>query len=434
MLHDLRISCLFMVVLGLVTSRGIGAEYSVRVDDSEPLLAEATLVMPLSNGQARTLVLNGAARGLQGQVSDVRGDDTVLAAADAGRWVVPPECGTVTWKIHFEDAAAGPVQAASQRCVFFREQRWWLISEPTSLLRLEGANEESTLRLQPNGMSHLGATPAGQNRWRVPAPGQAPEYFVVGHVKPQEFDIDGFRVCYVSDNARRVGQLRMQDRHAAAFRYLLKLFPQVANVPQAEKRLMVVWIGVDAKSRFIGGASGSRSFIANYIYGETALQDDYVAASLMVVAHEQFHQLTALCIQRATPLPIWVNEGLAQYYGLKTLSHSGLGLATVTRARQRFIAPDRPVEKGLVELSRQFEQGDRSVYPLFYSQGSTFWSEIDQALIRATGGAKSLDDFLPVILRATFDEEHAIPEALLASLRKVAGDRLDTLVRKYVGS
>lgn len=409
-------------------------EYSVRVDDSNALQAEATLLLPPGNGQPRALVLYGVGRGLQTQVSDVRGDEVPLAMSEKGRWLAPANCRTVTWTIHFQDSAAAPIQAASQQCVFLRDQRWWLISESTALLRLEGQNRESTIRLGPKDVFHLGAMPSGQDRWRIPAPGQAPEFFVVGHAKSQQKDIDGFRVFYVADNAQRIEHLGMQDRHTKAFRYLVKLFPQSASVPAAEKRLMIVWIGVDADSRYIGGASGSRSFIANYVYGDPERNDDYIAASLMVVAHEQFHQLTALCIQPETSLPTWVNEGLAQYYGLKSLSHCGLSLTTVARARDRFIDPERTVVNGLAELSRRFNQGDRSVYPLFYSQGSTFWFEIDQAVQQESRGEQSLDGFLPALFRTAFDKQGTIPESLLGPLRNVIGDRLDGLVQKYVGS
>ncbi len=257
----------------------------------------------------------------------------------------------------------------------------------------------------------------------------------MGHNNAQEIDIDGFCVTYVPDDSQRIGRLGIQERHVAAFRYLLRLFPQSVNAPKAEKRLMVVWIGVDAASRYVGGAAGNRSFIANYVYGEPTRIDDYAAASLMVAAHEQFHQLTALCIQHDTSLPTWVNESLAQYYGLKTLAHCGLPMAVSTRARERFIAPDRAVEKGLAELSRQYQRGDRSVYPLFYSQGATFWAEIDQALCDETGGEKSLDDFLPILFRANFDDQtRPIPETLSTPLREVIGDRLDDLLEQYVGS
>ena len=111
-----------------------------------------------------------------------------------------------------------------------------------------------------------------------------------------------------------------------------------------------------------------------------------------------------------------------------------LPMTVTTQARERFIAPGRTVERGLTELSRQYQRGDRNVYPLFYSQGATFWTEIDQALCVETGGEKSLDGFLPILFRANFDKQTLpIPETLSIPLREAIGNRLDDLLQQYVG-
>ena len=100
---------------------------------------------------------------------------------------------------------------------------------------------------------------------------------------------------------------------------------------------------------------------------------------------------------------------------------------------QRFIAPDREVKKGLAELARDFSKGDRSVYPLFYSQGATFWAEIDKAITEATGGKQTLGDLLPILFQSKYDDASAFPPKVLASLRETLGDRLAPILDKYVG-
>ena len=148
-----------------------------------------------------------------------------------------------------------------------------------------------------------------------------------------------------------------------------------------KRRLLIFWIGVSKENRQFGGAAGSRSFLANYIIGQANSSD--IAMNLMVIAHEQFHQLTELCVPEDVSLPVWVNESLAQYYGLKSLSHINLPPESVSITRKRFIDPKREIEHGLVELSRKYKQGDRTVYPLFYSQGATFWADVDRELSAA---------------------------------------------------
>jgi hypothetical protein len=423
---------LLMPVL-FVTS-ALGADYIVRVGNDNPFVAQAILRLPPSNGELRKLTLRGVGWGLQSQVSEVRGEISLLASPSDGQWIAPADCKTVSWKIHFRDSVAGPVNASVQENVYFRNGRWWLISEPTALLRLQGTLNESSLTLKPESMFQIGATPRENNRWRIPAPNEAPEFFVVGHAKPLEIVVDGFRIIYVADNSQRVAKLGLRTGHVAAFRYLLKLFPQSVDVPKSERRLLVVWIGIDAVNHHFGGAAGSRSFVANYLCGQLNGSDDHAASSLMVVAHEQFHQLTDLCIHRDLSMPIWINESLAQYFGLKALSSSGLPPHAVSRIRQRFIDPDRVVETGLAELSRKFKHGDRSVYPLFYSQGATFWAEVDRDVSAETGGDKSLDDFLPILLRSEFDDSGVLPKTFLDDLREAIGVRMDNLLQEYVGS
>lgn len=406
--------------------------YQVHLDADNTLIAEVVLDLPPSTGNPRTLTLRGVAMGLKQQVSDVRGDDKLLENPKAGTWIAPADCKTVRWKIHFQSSFAGPVIASQQRNVYFRNGRWWLISEPSSLLRISETTFESTLAFKPKALFQIGAMPCKANRWRVPESTHAPEFFAVGRVKPEKTEVDGFQVFHVADNANQVEKLGLKTAHAEALRYLLKLFPQSVDVPESERRLLIFWLGVSADNRQLGGAAGSRSFMANYIVGQTSSSD--IAMNLMVIAHEQFHQLTDLCVQEDVSLPVWVNESLAQYYGLKSLSHINLPAEAVSKARNRFIDPKREIKHRLVELSRKYQQGDRSVYPMFYSQGATFWADIDHELSAATAGTKSLDDFLPIIFQAKFDETATLPQSILEPLRRAIGDKLDGLLQKYVGT
>ncbi len=154
----------------------------------------------------------------------------------------------------------------------------------------------------------------------------------------------------------------------------------------------------------------------------------------MVIAHEQFHQLTDLVAEDRVSRPVWVNESLAQYFGLKAIERSGLPQSSLAHIRNRFIEPDRKVEVPLLTLSRRYAAGDRSVYPLFYSQGATFWAELDRVLSEGSRGQQTLGDLLPALLQLEFDEAGMLPEPFLSRLRSVAGSKIDELVLRFVGS
>ena len=124
--------------------------------------------------------------------------------------------------MHFQSSFVGPVIASQQRNVYFRNERWWLISEPSSLLRVSGTSFESTIAFKPKTLFQIGAMPFKTNRWWVPKPKQAPEFFAVGHVKPARTEVEGFQIFHVADNANQVEKLGLKTAHAEAFRYLLK--------------------------------------------------------------------------------------------------------------------------------------------------------------------------------------------------------------------
>lgn len=88
---------------------------------------------------------------------------------------------------------------------------------------------------------------------------------------------------------------------------------------------------------------------------------------------------------------------------------------------------------GLLELERRHAAQDRSAYPLFYSQGATFWAEIDNALRTISAGANDLDALIPGLLNMSMEPGARLPAAFVARLRTDLGARADELLAKYVG-
>ena len=154
--------------------------------------------------------------------------------------------------------------------------------------------------------------------------------------------------------------------------------------------------------------------------------------TLAIVAHEQFHQLVDIARGRLAPLPVWLSESLAQYYGLKALLRTG-DSKYVRAVRRDFINPSRNVTAGLVELNRRYEAGDRAGYDRFYTQGATLWNAIDSAIVAATSGRQSLDDYVKDILLSPIPKNGTLPAVFVERLRSVAGSEIDRIIAKYVG-
>lgn len=92
------------------------------------------------------------------------------------------------------------------------------------------------------------------------------------------------------------------------------------------------------------------------------------------------------------------------------------------------------MDVGLLELDRRNAAGDRSAYGQFYTQGATFWATLDAAISGASNGARSLDDYVMMILRTENPKDAPLPKAFVHEMRKVLGGQFDALFSKYVGT
>lgn len=408
--------------------------YTVKTAGTPPQELVVTLTLPSNDGQARKLAVRGAAWGLKSQVRAPRCGETPLRQEKAGSWVAPGSCREVTWSVTAKRVLDGTVDVSKQASLVFTSPRWFLLSEPTSLLRIVDDTQRSTLSVSTGSAraKGLGATPAGEGRWRVPSTNNAPEFFVVGNIAPRTRSIGPFQVRYVADDSDRVDRLGLEAIHEQALQYLARLLPPPAALPLNERMLLVVWIGIDDRHGRAGGAAGSRSFVANYVFGEAETDSLNAARTLTILAHEQFHQLADLVRGPLPPFPVWLGESLAHYYGLKALAQASSGPAAAS-VRAQVIDPTRPVNFGLLELDRRHAAKDPSAYPLFYEQGAAFWAEIDKALRIHSADSNDLDALIPDLLRSNVEEGGRLPKAFVASLRIRLGARADELLAKYVG-
>ena len=428
---------LFVVAFVLLASisTAVASEYEVRElgRDSANLLV--TLKLPRQSQRVRELVSRAQFLGLKSQILSPRCGKNLLRQRPVGVWAVPIGCTEVMWTVRAQRAVDGKVDVSAQSSVKFRNPPWFIFSEATSLLRLRDEDEPSTITMRGKSkhFSGIGATEISDNVWRVPSLGNAPEFYALGEVRPTTRNVGPFVVRYVADDRARVAGLGLGNLHEQALEFLANVVPPAAALPPAERSLLVVWIGIDEAAGRAGGAAGSRSFVANYVVGKSENEALNAARTLAILAHEQFHQLSDLARGSLPPLPTWLNESLAHYYGLKALQKAASSSASHS-VYKRFIDPARPVTTGLLEFNRRYAANDRSVYSLFYEQGATFWSEVDSTIQAATNGGSSLDQLVPNLLRSVTPDNDGLPESFLASLHELIGVKADELLSRYVGN
>lgn len=404
--------------------------YRVTVNWAQPETLSLSIRLPNSTAQPHKLQVRGDAWGLQSQV-DSPSCGTVPLQKDENVWIAPASCREVKWTVAPSAVHEGGTDVSKQASLLFRNPRWILLSEPTALLR--PVEQESPTTVTVNSAPALGATPVGESAWRVPSSNNAPEFFVIGDVEVKTRTIGAFQVRYVADRPDQVERLGLQANHEQVLRYLSQVVPPPAAAPATERMLLVIWVAIDDNKGRAGGAAGSRSFVANYVLGRAESEELNGVRTLVVMGHEQFHQLAALVRGSLAPFPVWLNESLAAYYGLKAVERVST-TRVVGSVRKAFIDSSRPISAGLLELDRRYTAGDASVYPLFYSQGATFWAELDKALHSQTNGATDLDALIPDLFQSEAERDGRLPKAFSANVRAILGGRADALLTKYLGN
>ena len=404
--------------------------YSIAVESDHPSELGASLeIRGGSAAHSRLAFVRGTRWGLSSQVSDPSCDGRPLDALGASKWTVPAGCRRIEWKIRMRPAHDGAIDASAQASTQWSDRPLWLVSEPTSLLHVEGDNTDSELVIVTDTpLDQVGATRLSNGHWKVPAVDSPPEFYVVGKFDAHTVKIASLSVRYVADDAHRVAALGLERAHRAALEYLATLLPPPRKLGDSERGLLVVWIGADKDQHRSGGAAGSRSFLANYSFGPGASPVDRVR-TFATIAHEQFHQLVDMTRGARPALPVWVNESLATYYGIEALQKIERGDA-VAEFRASFIDPSRPVTQGLIGLQRRYDAGDASVYPLFYSQGATLWSELDRALRAA--GDPGLDALLTDLVASTFRAHGELPAPFVAMLVERLGREATRILDRYL--
>ncbi|TBU77002.1 hypothetical protein DNK10_05555 [Pseudomonas daroniae] len=124
---------------------------------------------------------------------------------------------------------------------------------------------------------------------------------------------------------------------------------------------------------------------------------------------------------------LWASESLAHYYGFKSLEKN-------KDAFQLFDQMTDEIDQiGLLKAHRLVAQGEGQYYAQFYAKGAAFWRDVDQALIQATQGKKSLDDYLSLLVNGQFGINGELPAEFLEALVEMIGkDNVDRLHQDYL--
>lgn len=429
-----NIQTCFLISLLLINPMAIAQlHYQVRVTN-KPEILELQLTLPTNSKSPTQLTVRGIAWGLAAQVHHVRCADQPLIQDAKGYWVAPANCTIVTWEVKADRVDSSGANANEQRTLVLGSPSWYLLSEPTSILRPQNVDDQTATIENPlNPDLLLGATQVNDHEYLVPSANNAPEFYVLG--TPAQFTQRWrmLTLTHISDSPEQFKQLNLKNLHSQALNYLLTVVPPPETLPAEQRHLQVIWLGVAESKGEAGGAAGSRSFVANYIVGLAEDKKRNIYRTLMIAAHEQFHQLADMLRGNRTAQPIWFNESLAQYYAIKSLMQFSPS-SEIQTIMSNFINPDRPVNYGLVELERQYMNGNNSVYELFYTQGATFWHELDSMISQTTKGEHDLDEYVKELLSTDFTLNEGLPDSFAAFMRQIIGtEKWNTLVNKYLG-
>ena len=116
-------------------------DYDITFYSKTPHIGHATLRLPNTQNSDRTLYLRGNMMGVPSQLSDVSCGGHEIAQNEDLTWSVPDTCHTVSWTINLSTQDTSSFQPSQQQSLF-TDPNWWLISGPSSILRLSGEDTE----------------------------------------------------------------------------------------------------------------------------------------------------------------------------------------------------------------------------------------------------------------------------------------------------
>lgn len=388
--------------------------YQIAYNPQVPSIVNVRLALP---GTVLPTRLLSRAETLQtrSQVGEVRCGDTVIERSQAS-WNLPTDCSEVFWTVDLDRTDFGSVQPSAQRSLV-TPAGWVLLSGSTSLLRVEGWEDEGFVSIEAHN---------NEPRCEILPPVSAPPaFFILGDAPSITYGAGTPQLRYVADDLEAVLGYVDPASHATAIDYLAAVIGE--DQRRDVEELTVIWFGASRERRELSGAAGYDTLLANYLLPAETPSPLDVGLPFVLVLHEQFHQLAA------GHNPVWVSESLATYYALKAARRILPEDEGVAAAWSQLVQTDASISIGLLEVQRQIEhEQDYGSYSLLYSQGASFWYALDEALQEGSNGARSLDGVLPVILAAEFEPDSPLPNEVHQQLAQIPAVQLGEIVNRYL--
>ncbi|WP_131190868.1 hypothetical protein [Phytopseudomonas daroniae] len=391
----------------LFAGQSLASKYELQINNAAPATGTVRLFLesPLrSDTPFITRQLNGS--NIENPVCAT--SNKALLRQD-GEWLAPAGCSEIAWSIRFS-AATNPDHDVSMQDNLYYPGRWWLFSEWGNLLRLSSNTAESEICTK----GHITICR------RVPSLKEAPLLMLIG--VPENRFIFGktsfnFFTGHLPSNFNVKNLYRSYDRQVS---YLYEIMASI-NTSQLPEVIDVLVLGIDSSLGVLGGAAGRDTYLANISVTEQGVNSSERVRHLWIAAHEMAHLLGL------ETNALWASESLAHYYGFKSLEKN-------KDAFQLFDQMTDEIDQiGLLKAHRLVAQGEGQYYAQFYAKGAAFWRDVDQALIQATQGKKSLDDYLSLLVNGQFGINGELPAEFLEALVEMIGkDNVDRLHQDYL--
>lgn len=396
------------------TTQCLAARYELQIDSSAPTIGTMRLVFdgPL---ESNTELYSR-------QQGDIHAhapicEDTSDALDRVGMtWVAQAGCSVITWEVGFE-AVSQPKFDVSTQTNLYHRSGWWLFSEWGNLLR-PGSND--------GDLEICAKARSTETCRRVPTVNEPPLLMLIG--EPDATTVLGettFRF-FSGHLPSSFGIAGLYESYERQLSYLHSVMAEkLGTSPPSPIDVLV--LGIDGALGVTGGAAGSSSFLANLVVTDGRVNPSERARLLWLSGHELSH---VLGLGTGT---LWASESLAHYYGFKSLEQ--VDDEGIDDAAELFEEMVEDVEEmGLIEANQRVTQrGEGQYYGLFYSKGAAFWKEVDEVISAATGGERSLDHFLPLLLNGDFGADGKLPPEFLESVQRIVDpDAIEQVVQKYL--
>ncbi len=380
-------------------------KYNLQADPYSPqtvlVSADTSTLGEFSLTQARTIPFSKAKTALE--IHCKTGSDTTKIVY--GQEV---ECQQITWSIDFKQIPVRGTDVSEQRNLY-SSAGWWLLFEWNSIPRLQGHSVE------------ICANPANSTATdkcrQLPDLNAAPLIMVWGQARTLKAQGDNKFSIYA--DTQRVLSNQGWSQLMAQYSYLQQLLQPKSG---HKRDIDIIWVGIDESFGSMGGATGSQSFVANYLVKNNQVSQANLSKLHWISGHEIFHLLSPFLT------PLWISESLAHYYGYKSLIKAGVPVQTPVEIWQSKLATAAHASTGLYAAHEMVtDKNDMSYYGLFYNKGAAFWQQLDDELKR---NGSSLDSHIALLAGTSSVKPN---KNFVAAVEAVLGKKeFSQLVSKYL--